>query len=260
MKGFVTPVCALINNTHRFFLVTSCVIALTSCQTEMAVQSKSTMSDAQKYSAALADAAIATPEKVLPLRALPESGDVKVVSWVSESRLPCNGQSTCHYQSGNYVIWVTLQGEVQQKCQQWKLTQQPLRERLESLLGLPHGSPAQYQKTHFVEMTVNTKNISRPCLGVSAESGAPVCALVPSASVTDEQKLFVMQQMASVYVDKNPTGPGYPFTRLGYTYDWQLPVGQGNHYGASEFLLAANSQIRVDKMLSTDEYCAQGAQ
>jgi hypothetical protein len=61
--------------------------------------------------------------------------------------------------------------------------------------------------------------------------------------------------MASAYVMDNPKGPGYPYTRLGYTYDWAgnaLP----SHYGASEFVVAPGSVVKAVQIVATDDYCA----
>ena len=44
---------------------------------------------------------------------------------------------------------------------------------------------------------------------------------------------------------------GYPWTRLGYTYDW---ADNGTSYGLSEFVLEKGSDVVVEKTMSLDEY------
>ena len=46
---------------------------------------------------------------------------------------------------------------------------------------------------------------------------------------------------------------GYPFTGLGYTYDWNKH--NRSHQGPSEFLIKKNSDIIVKDFIETAEYC-----
>ena len=64
------------------------------------------------YHAAIADAAVAAPAKVLPLQALPAGDTVAMVSWVGSQRAPCEGLP-CSYTVRGERQWVTLAGEVQ---------------------------------------------------------------------------------------------------------------------------------------------------
>ena len=45
----------------------------------------------------------------------------------------------------------------------------------------------------------------------------------------------------------------YPWTRLGYTYDWEQ---NPNEYGLTEFLILADSEIEVEWTKSTEEFVA----
>ena len=208
------------------------------------------------YNQAIIDAAVASPVKVLPLRPLPTAAQASVISWVADTRIPCSGASSCNYVTGDYRIWVSLDGEVQKQCKQWHLRGDALRERLEQLLGLPPGSPLPYRKTRFVTMQVAPVNLQRACLGVNeTDARHPVCTLDVQASTPTELQQFVMRQMADTYVVDSPKGPGYPFTRLGYTYDWSPEAVTKKHYGASEFLLAPKSQVNVMAITTTDDFC-----
>jgi hypothetical protein len=207
------------------------------------------------YRAAIIDAAVTRPDKVAPLQSLPESVYVNMVSWVTEQRAPCkNGESPCRLQVGHEPLWVTIAGEVQQRCQGWNLRGDALRERLEQLLGLPPDTPTQYRKVRFVILEVPRDRIERPCLGTDEKDGKPVCTIVAKSSTPLELRQFVGQQMSDSYVLNNPKGPGYPFTRLGYTYDW-APDARSDHYGASEFLIKPDTTTRVLSQSSADDYC-----
>ena len=43
----------------------------------------------------------------------------------------------------------------------------------------------------------------------------------------------------------------YPWTRLGYTYDW---ADNGTEYGLSEFIIRNNAKVRVEKTYSNEEF------
>lgn len=213
--------------------------------------------DAQgRYRAAIVDAAVVSPAKVAVLKALPDAATVTMVSWLTQQRAPCQGASTpCTLEVGADRLWVTLAGEVQALCRSWNVQGDALRERLEQLLGLPPDAPLQYRKVSFAVLDVARERIERPCLGMEQTGAGPVCTIVAQPGTPEELRNFVGQQMAGSYVLDNPKGPGYPYTRLGYTYDWGAAAG-ASHYGASEFLIKPGSSARVVAQMSTDAYCA----
>ncbi len=47
--------------------------------------------------------------------------------------------------------------------------------------------------------------------------------------------------------------PGYPWTRLGYTYDWGNP---GSEVGLSEFVIQGGATVQVAQVYSTQAYCS----
>lgn len=210
------------------------------------------------YAAAIADAAVASPRKVSALMPLPEGGKVRVVSWVTTSRTPCKPpDSACAWTTPPDRIWVTLAGEVQARCRAWGLQGDALRQRIEQLLGLPMDPPAQFRKSRFVTMEVTRERLDRPCLGLDeSDPQRPICTVDVQASRPVEVRDYVLRQMADAFVVDNPKGPGYPFTRLGYTYDWNQTNAASNHYGASEFLVQASTLASVIAQQPTDAYCA----
>ena len=216
------------------------------------------MSSSAVYEAAIADAAVASPRKVTALMPLPTSDKVRVVSWVTQSRTPCKAPDTsCATTTPPDRIWVTLAGEVQARCRAWGLKGDALRQRIEQLLGLPLDPPAQFRKAQFVTMEVARERLDRPCLGIDETSPqSPVCTVGIQASRAPDVRDYVLRQMADSFVVGGTGGPGYPFTRLGYTYDWNPVNAQPNHYGASEFLVQASTSATVIAQQETDAYCA----
>lgn len=210
------------------------------------------------YEAAIADAAVASPRKVSALMPLPTGDRVRVVSWVTQSRTPCKSPDTsCATTTPPDRIWVTLAGEVQARCRAWGLQGDALRQRLEQLLGLPMDPPVQFRKARFVTMELARERLDRPCLGIDESSPqSPVCTVGIQADRAPAVRDYVLKQMADSFVVDSPGGPGYPFTRLGYTYDWNQVNAQPNHYGASEFLVQASTSATVLTQQDTDAYCA----
>ena len=205
------------------------------------------------YERALADSAVATPDKARALARIPDQPMVQVVSWVN--RKPCDTPG-CSFNVGERRMWVTLAGEVQDVCRRWGLQGDALRERLEQLLGLPPHTPPQWRKTHMLTLQVPREALERPCLGETVDSGgAPRCTPRSAKTTRPELLQFVLNQMADVWVDSDPAGPGYPFTRLGYTYDWHPQAAASGHYGASEFVLKAGTAVSLQAEATTDRFC-----
>lgn len=211
----------------------------------------------QLYEQAILDAAVINPDKIMPLLPIPTTEDVTVISWITEARTPCkSGESTCEFINSSDRIWVTLDGEVKHACQSWHLHNDALSERLDQFLGLPPNPPSQHRKVKFAIMKVPAKQLERACLGINTTDVVhPQCTLDTQDTTPDDLRSYVQQHMASSYIVHNPRGPGYPFTRLGYTYDWNELAGNHHHYGASEFLIMPNTPIKVVEMISTDDYC-----
>lgn len=209
------------------------------------------------YFAAIADAAVASPAKIKALLPLPPGASIAMISWVSAPRAPCAADAVpCTLTVGADPLWVTLAGEVQALCRSWNLRGDPLRRRLEQLLGLPLDPPPQYRKTKFLVLNVPRERIERPCLGVNETDAAhPRCTLNALAATPADLRDFVGRQMAGSYVIDNPAGPGYPYTRLGYTYDWGTAAKADGHYGASEFLVMPHTGTQVAAQIATDDYC-----
>lgn len=235
-------------------LLSTIALALSGC----AALAPSSNPPGALYEAAIADAAVASPRKVSALMPLPAGDKVRVVSWVTENRTPCKPPETvCATTTPPAPIWVTLAGEVQARCREWRLRGDALRQRLEQLLGLPLDPPLQFRKTRFVTMEVARDRLDRPCLGIDETNPQkPVCTVGIQASRAPQARDYVLRQMADSFIVGGPAGPGYPFTRLGYTYDWNPVNARPNHYGASEFLVQANTTATVITQQETDAYCA----
>ena len=66
---------------------------------------------------------------------------------------------------------------------------------------------------------------------------------------------FMLQQILTAY----RTGfdaPGYPFTGLGYTYDWK-PDSETHHVGLAEYVVRRGAVVRDVQEIDTAAYCAK---
>jgi hypothetical protein len=125
--------------------------------------------------------------------------------------------------------------------------------RLEQLLGLPVNNG----KTRFVQMWVNPADMLRP--SPDGEVDDTVAELeMPSpehfASQQDyefHRDWFNLQMSLQAYDDPSK---GYPWTRLGYTYDWGNPESE---VGLSEFVVAAGSMVGIEAVSDNETYCGQ---
>lgn len=139
-------------------------------------------------------------------------------------------------------IWVTTVPEVKAFC---KELSEDKTLRLEQRLGLPPNA----NKTKFVEMWVEPGSLFRPS---------------PDPEVTDseaELNFRLHNEFLKTSADylqwfndlkaKSYGANGYPWTRLGYTYDW----GQENHVGFSEFVIVKGATVEVNAVAPTLQYC-----
>lgn len=154
-------------------------------------------------------------------------------------------------------IWVTIVPNVKNFCRSAAVAvQNPdarnLTLRLEQRLGLP----PRNGKTEFVELVISDpdKNLFRPCPDFSIHRNGCTAGFAPSGYPPDVSQLtprqvWLLSQYYQSYALARPVQ--YPWTALGYTYDW----GSEDHVGESEFVVPKGSPIKVRTIAKTEEYC-----
>lgn len=209
----------------------------------------------QAYMEAVQDAAIVEPDEIstdlvaivpfnseLVWEGEPGESRLLAVTWTSWDGYDDKvGESMTLTQE----IWVTTVPEVQEFCQAYEHKADTLTLRLEQFLGLPPNNG----KTKFVEVWVEPADIFRPS---------------PDPEVTDtvaeedfpQSRFFVVSQEHVQWVtdlqSESYGEQGYPWTRLGYTYDWGNPESE---VGASEFVVVEGATIGVEAVTETNDYC-----
>ncbi len=183
------------------------------------------------YNDAIADAAVIEPDEIRTVGAI--AGDrVVVATWTSFD-----------YQLGSTElgvdVWVTLVPEVRERCRGYGGY---LDMRLRQMLGLPPDD----RKTQFVEMRIQAKDLFRPC--ADPDIAADRCGAEIPDSAPEAHRDWFAQNSANSY----KTPGGYPWTRLGYTYDWNPDALE---FGPAEYVARKGARVEVISITPTKEYC-----
>ena len=204
---------------------------------------------AEKYAAAIVDAMVADDnERSTNLIALREDNPatvwktfgterrVLVTTWTSWDTSYTGGEAA----AAKYDMWVTAAPELRT----WWKTRYDGRTdttvRLEQLLGLSPGR----RKTAFLSIWVRPQDVFRPAGDPEiddASAGPELAATVDSA-----YRAWFNASIIYSYYPKTA-----PWTRLGYTYDWN---GQYGEQGLSEFIVRKGAPMIVESVLSTSNY------
>ncbi len=142
-------------------------------------------------------------------------------------------------------VWVTLVPELSHFCRSRPESGEALTLRVEQLLGLPPG----VGKSRFVELWVAPGDLFRPAPDPEiddrvAEWDVRRASVGPAARPGHFE--WFERLRGSSYGEN-----GYPWTRLGYTYDWGNPAGE---VGLSEFVVRAGATVGVEAVTPTQEY------
>jgi len=150
------------------------------------------------------------------------------------------------YNTGNYPVFVTVAPYLKEKKLS-KLNEKKLTMRLNQLLGLPPKSKYSY----FMEVWVSPDDIIRPCFSSSITANA--CEYTPSKddALNTDHMSWLYKYIYDSYQDPDRE-KRYPFSHLGYTYDWNRK--NKSHVGLSEFVIGKNKNIYVRKIYTTRGY------
>ncbi|MEO6132695.1 MAG: hypothetical protein ABIQ02_12665 [Saprospiraceae bacterium] len=167
---------------------------------------------------------------------------VLVAMWkkASDTMYYKNDCTTGYYNTRNRYNFVTVVPQLKNLCRENNFgVKEGVNLRLEQLLGLPAGS----DKNYFVEAWVEPGNLIRPCR--DTEITDRTCGRIETDSTSQEYKAYVNWL--------NTGNAGYPFTQLGYTYDWNKL--KRSHEGLSEFLIDKQSNVIIQDFVETCDYC-----
>ena len=172
---------------------------------------------------------------------------IKMVSWkLNPKWYPEKGK----YNNGNRVIWVTVAPIIQDSCKSFYKKYKDPNMRLRQLLGL---QPFTVE-TFFLEVWVKPSDLFRPA--PDNEINDSSCGLNLPNNVSSSYRKWFNDTRANQYKDCTDSifdEYGYPWTQLGYTYDWS-PDNPTN-VGLSEFVIKENTDMFVSGVYPNSEYC-----
>lgn len=167
---------------------------------------------------------------------------VLAVSWKGDvSYFPKKSDSL--WSTGGWDTWVTMAPELKDRVKH--VDSSLINMRLKQLLGLPPGASYGY----FVEYWVQAKDIFRPCPDKEITDNS--CGLCfPPGTDSTHIRWINAQRLDRFFVCD--TAQRYPWTELGYTYDWSPE--NASHVGCSEFVVRPNSHVYINRIYTTREY------
>jgi hypothetical protein len=244
-----------------FFLVAPIVVALT-------IAGKGHRDPTEDYRRAVRETVRPETSHVShSLVSVPLDRPVTVVTLTRRKQVPdYQGNTAPEYKD----TWVTVVPKLKSFCQDYVRSHgadpSQLTLRLNQRLGLPPDS--NYDS--FVELTVDPRDISnflRPCGEPSPDSNTCQPASPPTPEKVKKdlkaldpgnskgvQKYWFLSKYYSSFASDHP----YPWTSLGYTFDW-APKEDGSEdfvwWGESEFVIPAGAPIQFVSATDTVAYC-----
>ena len=191
------------------------------------------------YHISIKDAEIADTSELLPLYALDASDDkILLCTWHKyPSSYPDGEEVTLKYGD----VWTTAAGEIVNLDSRENLgTGDAFVLRMEQIMGVP----PQNGKTHFTLMWAKPEDVYRPAYDTRIDTKSAV--LTFPAGTDDTYKQWFADQQEYSYSPHR-----YPWTGLGYTFDW---ADNGTDYGLSEYIIKGGATVKVEKTFTNEEF------
>lgn len=176
-----------------------------------------------------------------------ENESVLVVSWKSAESAEkyYNSPGSLDTLDSEYLTWVVQESQYPTMIEDLRLDRlrgQKLALRLEQALGLP---PTADTTRVFLGIRVRISDLFRPCRDPDVSSCA--CSLnFPTGYYSlDTPYLKVYESLIS-------STQGYPWSRLGYTYDWSQR--SRDHFGFSEYIIRQGAVVEIVGKMSTEDF------
>jgi hypothetical protein len=168
---------------------------------------------------------------------------VLMLSWTRDSSYYNRYLDSAFYDTKQYEIWVTASPELHKRMQ--NESYEDNNRRLLQLLGLPPNGTYSY----FVEFWVRPADLFRPCADPEiTDKRCETC--LSNYPDTAYQMWFNATRISRYYPCE--LYKQYPWTALGYTYDWH--PDNLKHVGLSEFVIRKHAEVKVKKIYTTQEY------
>jgi hypothetical protein len=202
------------------------------------------------YERAVYDSSVYQRWNVRPLRPLvPDVNGQVVVATVTNK----DGKVGDTITVGAHGTWVTGVPEVQTICRAFR---GDVAMQVRELLGLPPDADTP----RVLVLKVAISDVFRPSPDDSTNTPLP-CKLLPDMTIpadcgnafpaaTTSPARYQWIATESFYLHTIPNG--YPWTHLGYTYNW---APGADRYGASEYVIRGNAKAVIVDNVPTAQYC-----
>lgn len=219
-----------------FALITVAAVCLTGCKKEPSKTYEELYSDAVK------DAAFADEDEILPLVTLTESdpmttwqdGKVLLLTWHNYPDSYPEGE-TVTIQWG--PVWTFTDKEVASHGKEFSDDPEM---RLKQLIAFAPDS----EHSTVTGFWVDPQDVKRPAYQTDPTVGNMTNDF--GESVDEEFKAWFDDNILWSYFYGE-----YPWTRLGYTYDW---ADNGTEYGMTEFIVESGAEVKVEFTETTEEF------
>ncbi len=209
---------------------------------------QNTVSPEVLFRAAVLDAMTIEEDEILPLVEI--TADSRFCSWDEEGRVL---MLTHHRYPDSYIageeyklaygeVWTFTDKEIIRWYQDHRNGVDDWPLRFKQLIGLP----PEKAYTHFSALWVYPDDIIRPGYQWKLTDTLGTASFVEEPG--EEYKTWFNSNIIYSYFDS-----AYPWTRLGYTYDWAADSGE---YGLSEFLVRQDAVTAVEFTMTTGEFLA----
>ena len=227
-----------------------CLVLVLSLLPACSVTPEPELTLAEMYEDAVADAAVPEASEISDdLTAIhddntalvrDDEGRVLMVTWTSYS-----GYDDMEGQPMDLAVevWMTVAPEMQEFCRQTGLTGPDLDLRLEQHLGLPPNNG----KDRVVQLWVPPEGLFRPSPDLEIDDDR--AELEFPVGTPQEHITWIEDLRMTSYGDD-----GYPWTQLGYTYDWSPDAP--SEVGLSEFVVRAGTTVIIEGVAAQDDYCS----
>jgi hypothetical protein len=146
----------------------------------------------------------------------------------------------------SWRMWVTVAGQAQDFAYGSGLSGGALTLRMKELIGLPPDAEEEY----WVEFLVRPEDLLRPSPDPDPSDSQAQLDFPSSPEMSVDaayREWFAGNAAASYILTRN----GYPWTRLGYTYDW---AEGSDEVGLSEFIIRPGSTVLVTGVWTNEQY------
>lgn len=203
------------------------------------------------YFRAIYQSAVYSPDNIRPLK--PLGYPIQAVSLTGYPDW-AQGREGQQVELGRET-WITVEPQLREACRTWRGP--GLMAALHRYLGLKPATAEDAAKKRLVLMTIDGPQANGPAgIGVfrPCANPDPKAASCDAKAVGPEayQQWYANLTVASYKVAPDLADAGYPWTRLGYTYNWT--VGEGPE-GAQEYVAPKGTTVTVRGVVRAEDYC-----